>query len=296
MPAPARTFRARSRAGEGHTNILKMHGAGNDFVLVDCRDGRQANWSELARQLCDRHFGIGADGLLLRLPSASADARMEMWNPDGTPAEMCGNGLRCFARWVLDQDPAPRAELHVETAAGTLHIAADGGGSLRASLGTPRLAGPEIPVLSDRDPVLDLALPGLGFAVTCVSMGNPHAIRFVDDVDAIDLGALGPLVEHHAFFPHRANFHLCQVLNRGALTVRHWERGAGLTLACGTGAAATAVAARLHGLVDDEVALNVPGGQLQATWDGAGEVYLAGPADYVFAGQWPAPAMTTRKG
>ncbi|HUZ77021.1 MAG TPA: diaminopimelate epimerase [Chloroflexota bacterium] len=281
---------ARDRVpGEGHTNILKMHGAGNDFVLVDGREGRQANWAELARQLCDRHFGIGADGLLLRLPSASADARMEVWNPDGTRAEMCGNGVRCFARWVLDQEPAARAELSVETGAGILRVAAEDGGALRASMGTPHLAGPDIPVHSDRNPVLDLALPGLDFAVTCVSMGNPHAVRFVDDVYDVDLAALGPLVEHHPLFPHRTNFHLCQVLSRGALKVRHWERGAGLTLACGTGAAATAVAARLHGLIDDEVALNVPGGQLRVSWNGAGEVYLAGPADYVFAGTWPAP-------
>jgi len=300
-----------------------MQGAGNDFVLVEGRDGREADWPALARAICERHFGIGADGLLVVRPSQVADVRMLMWNPDGSESEMCGNGIRCFARYVLDQpsptaagalSPSPAAAgegrvraalfprppqrerarervLTVETGAGILDVRRHPLG-MQASLGRPILAGPRIPVLCDRDPVLDLPLPGLDALVTCVSTGNPHAVQFVQDVAAVDLAALGPRVERHPLFPHRTNFHVCQVVSRGELLMRSWERGAGLTQACGTGAAATMVAARLRSDVDDIVKVRVPGGELEVTWDGQGDVVLAGPAEYVFEGDWlrPSPA------
>lgn len=263
-----------------------MQGAGNDFVLVDGLNGLSADWPDLARRMCDRHFGIGADGLLLVEPSSGADYRMAMWNPDGSESEMCGNGIRCFGRYLLDGPAAGREALRIETGAGLLTVRARGGW-LQASMGRPVLNGPDIPVRTEANPVLDLPLPDLDLTVTCVSMGNPHAVQFVDEVEAIDLAALGPRVEHHPLFPRRTNFHVCQVISHGALKMRTWERGAGLTLACGTGAAATAVAARLHGLTDDTVRMHVPGGQLELAWDGAGEVFMSGPADYVFAGNWP---------
>jgi diaminopimelate epimerase len=272
-------------------HFLKMQGTGNDFVLLDGRDGLEADWPALARAMCDRHFGIGADGLLLATPSAVADVRMLMWNPDGSESEMCGNGIRCFARYVLDSSlpRPPRRErvLTVETGAGILEVRPHARG-MQVTMGQPRLAPRDIPVRAESEPVKDLPLPGLGsIQVTCVGMGNPHAIQFVPDAAAVDLAALGPKVEHHELFPHRVNFHVCQVVSRDELLMRSWERGAGLTLACGTGAAATAVAARLHGYTDEVVTVHLPGGGLELTWDGAGEVLMAGPAEYVFEGDWP---------
>ncbi len=265
-----------------------MQGAGNDFVLVDGRDGRQADWCQLAVKMCDRHFGIGADGLLLVRPSDVADFRMEMWNPDGSVSEMCGNGVRCFGRYLLDDGSVPGDELRAETGAGILTIRRRGPSAwLQVSMGQPILNGPDIPVDSRDNPVLHLPIPELALDTTCVSMGNPHAIQFVDDVDAIELDRLGPKVEHHHLFPHRVNFSVCQVLSRTHLKMRTWERGAGLTLACGTGASATAVAARLRGLTDEVVTMDVPGGQLELAWDGQGEVFMTGPAEYVYRGDWP---------
>ncbi len=272
-----------------------MHGAGNDFVLIDGRDGREADWPRLAREMGDRHFGVGADGLLLVRRSNRADFRMEMWNPDGSQAEMCGNGIRCFARYLLDGAAAGRNELTVETGAGVLTIRPRGSNEwLQVGMGPPILNGPDIPVGSTDNPVLDLPLPGLDFSVTCVSMGNPHAVRFVPDAWQVDLQQLGPLVERHALFPSRVNFHLCQIVSRSDAILRSWERGAGLTLACGTGAAATAVAARLQGYTDEVVTMRVPGGQLELAWDGEGEVFMTGPAVYVFKGEWRVAALPVK--
>jgi diaminopimelate epimerase len=269
-------------------DFIKMHGAGNDFVLVDGRDGCEADWPALAKAMSDRHFGAGGDGLLLVRESTVADFRMDMWNPDGSVSEMCGNGIRCFAKYLLDGPAAGRDSLAVETGAGVLAVQARGSNDwLQVSMGRPVLNGPDIPVLVDSNPVLDLPLPELGISVTCVSMGNPHAVQFVTDVDGVDLATLGPRVERHPLFPHRVNFHPCQVASREELRMRSWERGAGLTLACGTGAAATCVAARLQGLTEETVRIRVPGGDLELAWDGVGEVLLTGPAAYVYKGQWP---------
>jgi diaminopimelate epimerase len=268
--------------------FLKMQGAGNDFVVIDGLDGRDADWSRLARCMSDRHFGVGADGLLLARRSEVADYQMLMWNPDGSESEMCGNGIRCFAKYLLDGPAAGRDNLRIETGAGLLTVRACGSNEwLQASMGKPILNGRDIPVAVDANPVLDLPLAGLDLSVTCVSMGNPHAVQFVEDASAVDLAAIGPKAEHHPLFPKRVNFHVCQVISRGELVMRSWERGAGMTLACGTGAAATAVAARLKGYVNDVTRVRVPGGELEIAWDGKGEVLMTGPAAYVYRGEWP---------
>jgi diaminopimelate epimerase len=246
--------------------------------------------------MCDRHFGVGADGLILVLPSSQADVRMRMFNPDGSEAEMCGNGLRCLVKYAVEGGLArPRAgRIDVETPTGVLAAETFGDGRtverVRASMGVPRFAPAEIPVLAKAEPpVVDLPLEVAGYELrlTCVSMGNPHAVHFVDGpVGDFPLEQVGPLVEHHAFFPQRVNFEVAQVLARDRIEARVWERGAGPTLACGSGASATMVAACLRKLVGKRVDITLPGGTLAMEWDGRGEVYLSGPAKRVFAGEW----------
>jgi diaminopimelate epimerase len=295
-----------SRRGET-LPFAKFEGAGNDFVIVDARSGAwPRDWAALARRLCDRHFGIGADGLLLAVPPEAAGAleRMRMFNPDGSESEMCGNGLRCFVRWLVERGDAPNGDLPVETGAGVLVAQVHGDGSIAVDMGYPRFAPAEIPLSPEaaagqpeNGPVLHLPLPlpeGAGAAgsrsldVTCVSMGNPHAVCFMDAAQAVMLEVLGPTVERHPAFPARTNFEVCQVIARDRLRVRVWERGAGLTLACGTGACAAVVAARLRGLVDERVDVELPGGLLHVVWSGQ-TVQLSGPAQHVFDGQWQLP-------
>jgi diaminopimelate epimerase len=221
---------------------------------------------------------------------------MRMFNPDGSEAEMCGNGIRCLAKYAVERGIATPTDgaITVDTLAGRLRCEVSGADGrverVRVSMGRPRLAPDEIPVLAESSgPVLDLPVrvEGGDFRVTCVSMGNPHAVHFTEEpVEAIDLEHIGPRVEHHSAFPRRVNFEVANVLGRDRLRMRVWERGAGLTLACGTGACATAVAARLRGLVDDVVDVELPGGTVRIEWDGAGEVYLSGPAETVFEGRW----------
>lgn len=259
-------------------DFWKLQGTGNDFVLVDDRAGEARDWAEIARAMCDRHYGVGADGLLLVQRSAIADYRMVMHNPDGSVAEMCGNGLRCFARRLFDGVERGRQRLEVETGAGVLTVSRVGAQSFRLAMGTPSFDGP-----GHGQP---FALSAGGLPATYVSMGNPHVVHFVDAVDQVDLATLGPRVERSPEFPQRVNLHIAQVVDRSHLWMRTWERGAGLTLACGTGACATAVAAMLRGHVDPEVHVRVPGGELDLAWDGATEVYLTGPAEPVFRGSW----------
>jgi diaminopimelate epimerase len=276
--------------------FAKMHGIGNDFVMVDARE-MDADWPALAKEMCDRHFGVGGDGLILVLPSTQADLRMRMFNPDGSEAEMCGNGIRCYAKFVLDEGLLPRRdELSVETSAGILTVRAHRANgvveAVTVDMGAPRFAPAEIPVdtaLAAGDRVVDfpLEVDGQTIAVTCLSMGNPHAVTFVDhELWRVPLETLGPKVERHPFFPRRVNFEVARVRDRRHVDLRVWERGAGLTLACGTGACATAVAARVHGLVDEEVEVCLPGGPLVIRWDG-GTVLMRGPAALVFRGDWP---------
>ncbi|MCH7812078.1 MAG: diaminopimelate epimerase [Chloroflexi bacterium] len=276
--------------------FTKLHGTGNDFVLVDARE-LERDWSSLAKRICDRHFGIGADGLILVLPSDVADLRMRMFNPDGTESEMCGNGVRCFVKFAVEGGIATleHGALRVETLAGVLpaEAAGSGGGveSVRVGMGQPRFAPQEIPVAAEAEPPitnLPLSVDDRQIAVTCLSMGNPHAVYLSDEpVAAFPLEAIGPKIERHDLFPKRVNFEVARVLSRDRIEARVWERGAGATLACGSGASAVMVAARLAGVVDNRAEIRLPGGSLTLEWDGQGDVFLTGPAVEVFAGEWP---------
>jgi diaminopimelate epimerase len=271
--------------------FTKMHGTGNDFVVVDGRQDED-DWPKLAVAVCDRHFGAGADGLLLVCPSDSADLRMRIFNPDGSEAEMCGNGIRCFVKYAVERGLAPLREgaMSVETLAGVVTAQATLAGSrvvaVRVALGRPRPAG-----VGEGEQLLKefpLEVGGGTLAVTCVSMGNPHAVHFIEEpVADFPLEMIGPLVERHPLFPDRTNFEVARALARDRIEARVWERGAGITLACGSGAAAVAVSARMRGLVDNCVTVLLPGGPLKLEWDGASDVYLSGPAVEVFEGAWP---------
>lgn len=261
-----------------------MHGLGNDFVvLVPAQTGDQ-DWPDLARRMCDRHFGIGADGILLVLPSALADFRMRMFNPDGSEAEMCGNGIRCFGKFVLENGYWSSPELTVDTLAGLqrlrLHVQNGKVDSVEVDMGLP-----QAPATDQR---LVIRVNGEDLALTQVSMGNPHAVAFLETpVQDYPLTTIGPLVEKDPAFPHRTNFEIVSVLSRDSIRVRVWERGAGITLACGTGACAAAVAARLRGHTDESVIVQLPGGDLRITWPGPEKsVLMTGPATTVFTGDW----------
>ena len=276
-------------------NFVKMQGTGNDFVLLGVQ-GDEQDWSRLAQAMCDRHYGIGADGLILVLPSSSADVRMRMFNPDGSEAEICGNGLRCVVKYAVDEGLAwPReGQLSVETSTGVLSAQVFGKKGaverVRVSVGVPRFAPQEIPVLVEGEPPLKdmpLDIEGQRLAVTCVSLGNPHAVHFVDrPVAEFPLERIGPKVEHHPLFPQRVNFEVARVLDRERMEARVWERGAGATLACGSGACAAVVAAHLYGMAGERVDITLPGGRVVVEWDGVGECYLEGPAETVFMGEW----------
>ena len=276
----------------------KYHGIGNDFVLIDARELKGIDWPALSTQMCDRHFGVGADGLLLLRPSEVASYTMGMYNPDGSEAQMCGNGIRGFAKHLVDHALVLGDEMTVETGAGVLGLRLNndrhGKTSVTVGMGKPITAGRRIPVESDRDPVLQETIEGDfgSLSVTCVSMGNPHAVHFVEhDPEQYDLAAIGPRVENHPFFPERVNYEIAQVLDRTRIKMRVWERGAGLTLACGTGACATLVAARLEGRVDAKATVGLPGGDLAVHWDGD-QVWMTGPAELVFVGEWSATVPT----
>ena len=276
--------------------FTKLHGAGNDFLIVDGHE-RERDWAKLASRICDRHFGVGADGLLVALPSEAADLRMRLFNADGSEAEVSGNGLRCFVKFAVERGLAALdgGAMTVETLAGVLRAEAtvDAGRVelVRLNMGRPRFAPQEIPVAVEAEPPLtglSLDVDGQTLSVTCLSMGNPHAVLFLEQpVAEYPLETIGPKVEHHPLFPQRVNFEVARVLGRGRIEARVWERGVGLTLACGSGAAAVLVAARLQNLVDDRAEVQQPGGALTLEWDGQGEVYLTGPAEEVFEGEWP---------
>ena len=276
-------------------NFTKMQGAGNDFIVVEAGN-ESRDWARIAIAACDRHFGIGGDGLLLVLPSDIADVRMRLFNADGSEAEMCGNGIRCLVRYIADRGVVPRGELSVETLAGIRRvklITVNGGIRFQVGMGQPRLAAAEIPVKVTGKNRLDITLDypvrvdGEQVPLSFVSMGNPHAVLFWQrPVSDFPLSQLGPQVERHRIFPNRTNFEVARVVNREQIEARVWERGVGETLACGTGACAIAVAARLHGYTGDRVDIKLPGGILNVEWDGRGEVFLSGPAEVVYTGEW----------
>jgi len=267
----------------------KLHGTANDFVYVDARRGLPDSPAALATRLCERHRGIGADGLILLEPSDRADCRMAIFNADGSRAEMCGNGIRGFAKWVLDHELAHGDPLRIETDAGIKTIAVERTGGTVASvtvdMGSPEWEGRRIPVDAD-GPVVDhpLDVDGRRWTVTCVSMGNPHCVTFVDDVAGLDLATLGPRFEHHPFFPRRVNTEFIRVLAPNRLEMRVWERGSGETLACGTGACAAAVAAARTGRSERRVTVVLRGGELVIDWRADDRIFMTGPAVEVFAG------------
>jgi len=280
-------------------DFTKLQGAGNDFILVETNKTKE-DWSAVARAMCDRHYGIGADGLLLLLPSAKADFRMRMFNPDGGEAEACGNGLRCLAKYIVDKNLPPQSQIKIETMAGIRVVRLDRTGKsveIQTSMGVPQFGASDIPVeiepgsrrLVDIKSMLGytVVIDGRELCLNLVSMGNPHAVCFCPQpVARFLLSQIGPKVEHLAIFPQRTNFEVVNMINQGQIDARVWERGAGETLACGSGAGAIAVAAQKYGYIDNKVAIALPGGVLKVEWDGVGEVFLSGPAEKVFTGVW----------
>ena len=270
--------------------FVKAHGSGNDFVFVDARRGLPGDPAALAPCLCDRHRGIGADGLILLAPSETADCRMIIYNADGSRPEMCGNGIRAFAKVVTERfGVTAGAALRVETDDGVkvVTMERDGGRVVRVTvdMGVPEMDGRRIPVDADGLVVeRPLVVAGREWQVTCVSMGNPHAVVFVDDPAALDLPAIGPQFEHHPFFPKRVNTEFVRVASRGRAVMRVWERGAAETQACGTGACAVAVAAAHTGRTDRRVDVVLPGGTLAIDWRDDGHVFMTGDAVEVFQG------------
>jgi diaminopimelate epimerase len=273
-------------------NFTKLQGAGNDFLLVEER--KRLNLPKLAQVMCDRHFGIGADGLLL-LSSDKAKLRMRVFNPDGSEAEVCGNGLRCLVKYALDKGLVDKkaAEISIETKAGVRKARLHNKGKttiIQLGMGKPEFGAKDIPVALEAKPgpILDypLTIEGRKLALGFVSMGNPHAVCFIKQpVADFPLSRIGPEVENHPIFPRRTNFEIARVLSRKQIEARVWERGAGETLACGSGACAIAVLAKVHGYIDSRVDIRLPGGTLGVEWDG-GEVFFSGPAEIVFSGEW----------
>ncbi len=274
-------------------NFLKVHGLGNDFILVDgLADSKAAETAAAnAPALCDRHFGIGADGVLLVLPGARAPLRIRIFNPDGSEAEMCGNGIRCFARYAYEHALARETTFPVDTLAGvvypTLNLKDGKVESVSVDMGVPRFAAADIPIDWPNSPVVEqpLSLGNRTVLVTCLSMGNPHCVVYVDDVKRFPVAEFGPQLENHPAFPNRTNVEFAQVFNTKEVRARVWERGVGETLACGTGACAITVASALTKRTSREVKVTLPGGSLQLAWRENDHVIMTGPAEYVFEGR-----------
>ncbi len=283
-------------------HFTKVQGAGNDFMLVEASN-LDRDWAQMAIAMCDRHYGIGGDGLLLLLPSDTANFQMCVFNADGSEAEACGNGLRCFAKYVADKGlVSTRAEhVSVQTKAGIsdvrLHRIGNKVSAIQVAMGIPKFGARDIPVAIEPDGDLLDIKPLLGYPLTVdgtklllsfVSMGNPHAVYFYQHpVADFPLSQVGPKVEVHKIFPNRINFEVANVVSRQQIEARVWERGVGETLACGSGACAIAVIAQLHGYIGNKVDIKLAGGILNVEWDGVGEVFLSGPAEIVFSGEWP---------
>ena len=275
--------------------FTKMQGLGNDYVYVNCLKEKIADPPELARKISDRHFGVGSDGLIMINPSDKADFDMEMYNADGSRAEMCGNGIRCVAKYVYDYGLTDKTYISVETLAGIKYLdltVEDGKVSLvKVDMGQPILEPEKIPVAVKGSRVVDepLLVDGKEYRMTCVSMGNPHAVIFVDeDVKNLPLEKIGPSFENHTCFPKRVNTEFVRVIDRHTAEMRVWERGSGETLACGTGTCAVAVACVLNGLTEDAITVHLLGGDLYIEWDREkNTVYMTGPAEAVFDGEWP---------
>ncbi len=271
-----------------------MHGLGNDYIYVT--PDADFDWAQVSREVSDRHFGVGSDGLILALPSTLADLRMRIFNADGSEAEMCGNGIRCLAKYAVEEGlvPASSERVTIETLAGvmTLDLYRENGvvSAARVDMGHPSFDPASLPAtVEGSGPVVDLPLTvgELDLQLTLASIGNPHAIHYVDfDPDEFPLERIGPLVENHPMFPRRTNFQVVQVLDASHVKHRVWERGSGITLASGTSASAVAAASRMRGFTGDRLVDSLPGGDLVLEWDGEGSVFMTGPATRVFDGEW----------
>lgn len=271
--------------------FTKMHGLGNDYVYVNCFEEKIDNPPAVARFVSDRHFGIGSDGLIMINPSKTADFEMEMYNADGSRGEMCGNGIRCVAKYVYDYGLTDKTQISVETLGGIKYLdltVEDGKVSLvKVDMGKPELEADLIPIISEREQVIDepIEVDGKEYHMTGVSMGNPHAVIYVDDVKGLDLEKIGPKFENHERFPKRINIEFVHCIDRQTVEMRVWERGSGETLACGTGACAVAVSSILNNLTDTQVTVKLLGGDLQIEWDREKDrVFMTGPATVVFDG------------
>lgn len=279
--------------------FLKVHGLGNDFVLVDAREEKDlpksgSELAELAVRVCDRHFGIGADGLVLIKESKAADINMQIFNSDGSEAEMCGNVIRCAARYIFEKGQLKGKHLHIETLAGIMVpeiiTSGDRVESVRVDMGEPVLERSLIPMEGDPGPVVSepLRVGENTFTVTALSMGNPHCVIFVKDIEKVPLVVWGRKIENHPAFPRKTNVEFVQVVNRGEIMMKVWERGAGHTLACGTGACAAAVACAMNNLTGRKVIVGLQAGSLLIEWDkDSGRVYMTGPAEVAFRGEYP---------
>lgn len=275
--------------------FTKMHGAGNDYVYVNCfAETLPEPPEKFAIRVADRNFGVGGDGLILIEPSETADARMRMFNADGSEAEMCGNGLRCVAKFVYDHEICRREQLKIQTGAGVLsvdlEIEAGKAKQVRVNMGAPILEPAKIPTTFTGDKVVNapLVVAGQTFEVTCVSMGNPHCVIFVESATDELVHNIGPLIENDPHFPARVNVEFVEIVSRNEVKQRTWERGSGETLACGTGASAVCVAGVLSGRTDAEITNHLLGGTLKLHWSqDENSVYMTGPAEEVFSGDWP---------
>lgn len=272
--------------------FTKMQGIGNDYVYVNCFEEKVEDPSALAIQVSDRHFGIGSDGLILICPSEVADCEMAMYNADGSRGEMCGNGVRCVGKYMYDYGLTDKTEITVETLAGikTLQLFVENGkvAKVRVDMGSPILTPAEIPVVAEGDKAVDepILVDGKEYHMTCVSMGNPHCVVFMDDVENFEIEKTGPLFENYKDFPKRINTEFVKVIDEHTLKMRVWERGSGETLACGTGACATAVAAVLNGHCNGEILIHLLGGDLKIEWDKeTNHVFMTGPAAISFEGE-----------
>lgn len=272
--------------------FTKMQGIGNDYVYVNCLKEKIENPPEVAKMVSDRHFGIGSDGLIMINPSDKADFEMEMYNADGSRSEMCGNGIRCVAKYVYDYGLTDKTSISVETLAGIKYLdltVEDGKVSLvKVNMGSPVLKAEDIPVVSEKEQVIDepIIIEGTAYRMTAVSMGNPHAVVYVEDVKGLEIEKIGPLFENHKRFPKRVNTEFVRVIDDRTVEMRVWERGSGETLACGTGACAVAVACILNGLTQEEVTVKLLGGDLIIWWNREeNKVYMTGPAKVVYDGE-----------
>lgn len=272
--------------------FTKMHGLGNDYVYIDCLNQTIKDPSYASKFISDRHFGIGSDGMVLILQSDVADFRMRMFNPDGSESEMCGNAIRCVGKYVFDNGLTSKTKITIETLAGIkvleMTVQNNKVELVKVDMGKPVLESANIPVVSTKERFISelVKIDGKDYSVTCVSMGNPHAVAYVDNVDAFNLEVVGPKMEKHEIYPNRINAEFVEVIDKKSLKMRVWERGTGETLACGTGACAVLVASVLNGLSERKATVKLLGGDLLIEWDESeNKVYMTGPATKVFDGE-----------